>query len=229
MINWHDPSIVLKDYIALIKLNHALAGIYIWETVFTAGFELDVLRRKRPYRWTIWLYLGTRYTGLLAFIFFFVNTDGPRLPSIHNRAFRKRAAPTTLSHTLICDFAPSGLTIDVFYDTTLETCIVSDTHKGLVNAVGVLVVDVVLLMTMLIGLLRCAHKSPNGIWKLLYEHCIIWIFLALITEIPTVVFLILNLNDAWNEMLNGAAITVISIGAARMYRSLSISLTECPL
>src|SRR6266851_1816819 len=26
-----------------------------WETVFTAGFELDVLRRKRPYRWTIWV------------------------------------------------------------------------------------------------------------------------------------------------------------------------------
>ncbi|KAI9510093.1 hypothetical protein F5148DRAFT_1182393 [Russula earlei] len=86
-------------------------------------------------------------------------------------------------------------------------------------------------MTMLIGLLRCAHKSPNGIWKLLYQHCIIWIVLALITEIPTVVFLILNLNDAWNEMLNGAAIAIISIGAARMYRSLSIngSLTEYPL
>ncbi|KAI9510092.1 hypothetical protein F5148DRAFT_1182386, partial [Russula earlei] len=55
MVNFHDPSVVLKDYIALIKLNHALAGIYIWETVFTAGFELDVLRRKRPYRWTIWV------------------------------------------------------------------------------------------------------------------------------------------------------------------------------
>ena len=26
-----------------------------WETVFTAGFELDVLQRKRPYRWTIWV------------------------------------------------------------------------------------------------------------------------------------------------------------------------------
>lgn len=26
-----------------------------WETLLTAGFELDVLRRKRPYRWTIWV------------------------------------------------------------------------------------------------------------------------------------------------------------------------------
>jgi hypothetical protein len=28
---------------------------FSWETVFTAGFELDVLKRKRPYMWTIWV------------------------------------------------------------------------------------------------------------------------------------------------------------------------------
>ena len=28
-----------------------------WEIMLTAGFELDVLRRKRPYRWTIWVRL----------------------------------------------------------------------------------------------------------------------------------------------------------------------------
>ena len=31
-----------------------LATKLSWETVSTAGFELDVLRRKRPYKWTIW-------------------------------------------------------------------------------------------------------------------------------------------------------------------------------
>ena len=68
-----------------------------WELVFTAGFELDVLRRKRPYRWTIWVNsllhigpyhrlnessynLGTRYTGLLGFICLLVGLDGPRVP-----------------------------------------------------------------------------------------------------------------------------------------------------
>ncbi|KAI0248208.1 hypothetical protein BJV78DRAFT_1238863, partial [Lactifluus subvellereus] len=55
MVNWNDPSVLYKDYLAMIKLDHAIAGIYIWETVFTAGFELDVLRGKRPYRWTIWV------------------------------------------------------------------------------------------------------------------------------------------------------------------------------
>lgn len=60
--------------VALVKLYHAVGGIFMcvrlykqtrrkwvlistcsWETVITAGFELDVLRRKRPYRWTIWV------------------------------------------------------------------------------------------------------------------------------------------------------------------------------
>jgi hypothetical protein len=80
MVNWQDPSLLFNDYIALIKLNHALAGIFIWEIVTTLSFEWDVLRGKRPYRWTIWLYLGTRYTGLLTFIIFFIDTDGPRVP-----------------------------------------------------------------------------------------------------------------------------------------------------
>jgi len=43
-----------------------------------------------------------------------------------------------------------------------------------------------------------------------------------------VVFLILDLNDPWNEMLTGVSLTILTIGAARMYRSLSKrgSLTE---
>jgi hypothetical protein len=62
--------------VAFIKLGHSIAGVYMfvfvfndrkacalisscndlsWETVITAGFELDVFRGKRPYRWTIWV------------------------------------------------------------------------------------------------------------------------------------------------------------------------------
>ena len=64
--------------VAFIKLTHVIGGIYMcvrlcwqeaqtdielqqlnlrWETVFTADFELDMLRRKRPYKWTIWVSL----------------------------------------------------------------------------------------------------------------------------------------------------------------------------
>jgi hypothetical protein len=66
--------------VVLLKLDHTLAGIYIWEIAFTMGFELEILRGKRPYRWTIWLYLGTRYVGLASFIVFFIDTDGGKVP-----------------------------------------------------------------------------------------------------------------------------------------------------
>jgi len=254
MVNWHDPALLFKDYFALIKLNHALAGVFIWETVFTTGFELDALRGKRRYGWTIWLYLGTRYTGLLAFILFFLNKDGPRVPckpmmiasfalpyacwAFASLIIAIRVIAIWNRNLIVSSIAlgvwAGGLAlnirsltqIDGIYNPLLETCIIEGTHRGLVNALGVLVVDVVLLVTMLIGLLRYANRSSTGIWKVLYQQCIIWIFLAGIAEVPVVVFLILNLNDAWNEMFTGAAITILSIGAARMYRSLSGCLTE---
>jgi len=47
------------------------------------------------------------------------------------------------------------------------------------------------------------------------------LMLAAIAEIPPVVFLLLNLNDVWNEMFAAPAIAILSIAAARMYRSLS--------
>ncbi|KAH9170126.1 hypothetical protein EDB89DRAFT_2191177 [Lactarius sanguifluus] len=275
MVNWHDPVLVLRDYLVLIKLNHSLAGIYIWETVFTMGFELDVLRGKRPYKWTIWPYLGTRYFGLAAFIVFFVDTDGGKVPCqpliVANYAlpyiswafasliivirvqvlFQHRTAThdtecTPLQHcdmespyyhVVNCDRNIVGWSraqytkyvsyshslhatvsrprvlilkdltmVDASYDPILQTCITLKTHRGLTNSIAVLVVDI----------------------KFDRYMCIIWIALAGIAEIPPVVFLILNLNDPWNEMFTGVAITILSIGAARMYRTLSKrgSLTE---
>ena len=94
-------------YVRLLSRRvHTDLGVYIfsWETVFTMGFELDVLRGKRPYRWTIWvshpsqlinahhlngrqLYLGTRYVGLASFVVFFIDTDSGKVPCHVSRIF----------------------------------------------------------------------------------------------------------------------------------------------
>ncbi|KAI0248179.1 hypothetical protein BJV78DRAFT_1363709 [Lactifluus subvellereus] len=249
MVNWHDPTVINKDYLALIKLDHALAGIYIWETVFTMGFELDVLRGKRPYKWTIWLYLGTRYTALLAFILYIIDTDGGKVPcepfeiAIFALAYANWAFASLIivlrviaiwNHKKIPSRLAIGVwlvglalniysltTMNVSYNATPGTCTISSLHKLLVNSVGVLVVDVVLLMSMLIGLLRFTHRSSTGIWHLLYQQCIIWIALAGMAEVPFLVLISLDLNDSLNYMFSGVTMTILSIGAARMYRSLS--------
>jgi hypothetical protein len=107
------------------------------------------------------------------------------------------------------------------FNPLVNACVVAHTHDALANSITVLVVDIVLLLTMLIGLLRHANKNPSGVWNLLYQQCIIWIVVAAIAEIPIMVFLILDLNDVWNEMLAVPGITILSIAASRMYRSLS--------
>ncbi|KAI9456848.1 hypothetical protein BJY52DRAFT_1417004 [Lactarius psammicola] len=268
MVNWQDPILILRDALALIKLLHAAAGLYIWETVFTAGFELSILRGKRPYRWTIWLYLGTRYTCLLMFIVFFINNDGggqvscqPLIIADFALAYAcwafasliivLRVQVLTVQHgdtkvlnvarfriaiwnrntivsAIVLSMWLAGLGIEATYDSVVGACIVLKTHSGLASAATSMAVDTMLLVAMLIGLLRHAHRSSTGIWNLLYKQCIIWMILAAIAEIPPVVFLILNLNDVWNEMFPVIGITILSICATRMYRSLSKhgSLTE---
>jgi hypothetical protein len=60
--------------------------------------------------------------------------------------------------------------VESTFNSLLETCIVGQTQRGLLNAAGVLVVDLVLLVAMLIGLLRHAQRSTGDIWRLLYRQ-----------------------------------------------------------
>jgi hypothetical protein len=59
------------------------------------------------------------------------------------------------------------------YNPIVDACVILHTRRALTNAIGVLVVDVVLLLTMLIGLLLHAHRHSTGIWKLLYQQVIL--------------------------------------------------------
>jgi hypothetical protein len=67
--------------------------------------------------------------------------------------------------------------LETTYNPIPETCVILHTHRGLANATGILVVDVMLLLTMLIGLLRHPHKSSTGMWKFLYQQVILDYFL----------------------------------------------------
>ncbi|KAH9954914.1 hypothetical protein BGW80DRAFT_381370 [Lactifluus volemus] len=249
MVNWHDPTVLEEDNFVVLKLNHVIAGIYIWETMCTAEYELDVLRGKRPYKRTIWLYLGTRYTGLLAFILYFIDIDTHiKIPCqvVGTTSVILRYASLEFALLLIAlrviaiwdrNIFVSSLAIGTWlvnlglsiynivelrtsYDPFLETCNRINLHKYLPNTVAQLVVDVVLLMSMLIGLRRCSHGSSTGLWQLLYQQCIIWIFLATISDVPVMVLQILNLNNPMIQLFTNVTLSITSIASARMYRSL---------
>jgi len=58
----------------------------------------------------------------------------------------------------------------VKYNPKIDACAVTDTHRAFANGIGILVVDVMLLLTMLTGLLRYAYMNSTGIWKFLYRQ-----------------------------------------------------------
>jgi hypothetical protein len=60
--------------------------------------------------------------------------------------------------------------IEAGFNPLVNACVVTKTHQGLVNALAVLVADMVLLLIMLIGLLRHKSRRSTGLWKLLYQQ-----------------------------------------------------------
>jgi len=110
--------------------------------------------------------------------------------------------------------------IGAVYNPEFDVCLIVNSHSGMVSVVAIPVADTILLSMMFVGLLRREHGCKTGLWQVLYRQCIIWMIVAAIAEIPPMVFLILNLNAAWNEMFPQVAGAILSICASRMYRSL---------
>jgi len=106
---------------------------------------------------------------------------------------------------------------------TQSVCVVLNSESTKLNVTATLVTDVVLLVIMLVGLLRLRlHGSTMfGLWKVLWSQGLIWLFLATVAELPSAVFVGLNLNGPFNLMFQTPALIGMSIAATRMYRSLA--------
>ncbi|KAI0259045.1 hypothetical protein BC834DRAFT_666491 [Gloeopeniophorella convolvens] len=246
-----SESSLITDYLAVVKLIHVLGGLCIWEVASTCYFELDVLRGKRPYRWTIWVYLFCRIACITTFACLFIEKDMGsghidcrgwdtamyffsyltlalasflillRIFAIWNR--NKWVSLLSISVwllSIILNIRDLFLAHTV-WDSTVQACRPTNTSLILDNMIGILVSDIVLLVTMLVGLWRIRGAGRYGLWRLLYHQGILWLALASIAEVLPVVFVSLNINDAFNLMFQPIELTILSVGATRMYRGLS--------
>ncbi|KAI0287065.1 hypothetical protein BC826DRAFT_77709 [Russula brevipes] len=68
MTNFRDPAAIARDTKTMFKFWHTIDGLYVWEFLTTLSYEWSVIRRRRPYRWPIWIYSLTRVFALLAVI-----------------------------------------------------------------------------------------------------------------------------------------------------------------
>ncbi|KAI0056988.1 hypothetical protein BV25DRAFT_1920530 [Artomyces pyxidatus] len=270
MVNWQDPALLLKDYrtclfygsrylrvlhpgivaVAVIKLDHVLGGIYMWEIVTSLDYEWSIVAGKRPYGWTLWVYLLCRWSALIAWAILFGGLDSSAPinceawnSSFYSFAFISLGSASFLIVLRIYAIWDKSLPIMVIavavwlasvalnirgiavgrsvYNPTTASCLNLDTNSSFANAVGILASDVILLLLMLAGLIRARTARKFGLWKLLFHQGVAWLSIAAIAEVPTVVFVALNLNDAWNLMFQPVELLILVVGATRMYRSLT--------
>ncbi|KAI0044166.1 hypothetical protein FA95DRAFT_1608784 [Auriscalpium vulgare] len=251
MTNFHDPAVIQADYLSFIKFLHLVDGIYIWEYFMSLDYEWSVLTGKRPYRWTIWIYSITRIGALMTVVMNLIGFNVTsemncqtwivfqlmfayvalvaasslivlRIAAIWNRNHFAVALAVATWSTNVGFLLHDIITSRSVWNPTAASCTFVDTVHSRNNIIVTFTTDFVLCCIVIAGLLRMRRlHGTTGIWSLLYKQGLIWLGLATVAMIPSTVFIILNLNDPWNLMFQTPSLTVMSIGATRMYRALS--------
>jgi len=104
-----------------------------------------------------------------------------------------------------------------------NSCSLPNAESNIATIISMFITDFLLLVTMLIGLLRMRHGGGGtlALGRLLWTQGVIWLSLATAAELPPLVFICLNLNDAFNLVFMMPSLITMSIAATRMYRSLA--------
>ncbi|KAI0257954.1 hypothetical protein BC834DRAFT_976124 [Gloeopeniophorella convolvens] len=274
MTNWQDPARVTTDYMALIKLAHVTIGILIWELVINLPFNISIFTGKRKVRWTFMLYLGCRWWPILCVAIMLVGLDVSHkincvgwIVSVFSFAYLSlifASALIVLRISAIWDYnkfamglaslawlASTGSYIYCMYtlptpeaETNTRTLSGDHSSRG-VNILIVLATDVCLLGLVLGGLLRWNGEwSARGIRRFLYNQGLIWLVVVTLSDVPMVVFILLDLNGAYRErrralyislllmrrrrlldplnlMAQVPALVMMALGAAHIYRGLA--------
>jgi len=251
MVDFRDPSVLLLDYIALLKICHTLGGLYIWEFVTTLDYEWRVIQGHQPYRWTIWIYSFTRLSTLAAvignitslnitgqtncqalstisFIFAYMTSVSSslliilRIIAIWNKN-KVIVSLVTIIWVANISFIIYGIIqLRSAWISAQRVCSIPDYESNKVTIIFMVITDCFLLTVMVIGLLRMRIHGAGtfSLGQLLWKQGIIWLLLATVADLPPVVFICLNLNNAFNMMFLMPSMIIMSIAATRMYRSL---------
>jgi hypothetical protein len=252
MVDFQNPAVIEKDFLAVVKLWHLVDGIFLWEFFITLDYEWSIIRGHRPYRWTIWIYSLARVCTLISVILNMLAFDSStpincQLWVIFELIFASlafAAASILIVLRIIAIWNGNRIAVAIAicawnanvaflihnitrlhaaWVPTQSVCVVLNTESTRKNVTATLVTDVVLLLTMLVGLLRMRlhGNSMFGLAEILWRQGLIWLFLATVAEVTPAVFIGLNLNGPFNLMFQTPALIGMSIAATRMYRSLT--------
>ncbi|KAF8490682.1 hypothetical protein F5888DRAFT_1807966 [Russula emetica] len=245
MTNFSDFAVQLKDFEALQNFWHITNGIYLWEYITTLDFELDIIRGRRSYRWTIWIYSLARTALLISIILNFVglNVTTPVNCQVLVTLQVAVAYVSLVSASLLVTIRMLiYLQLRATWDPTVQACVILNSEEIKPTLITTLITDTILLVTMLVGLFRLLTDGSCGsrLIRLLWKQGIIWLLIATVAGVPPVasstsfpVYLLshrymndpgihfLNLNAPFNLMFQLPAVIINTIAATRIYRSLA--------
>ncbi|KAH9962909.1 hypothetical protein BC827DRAFT_179781 [Russula dissimulans] len=245
MVNSHDPVVVQRDYTTLIHLMHFLDGVFLWEFFTSMKFEWEHLTGKKKFKWTLLLYSWSRICavgGTICNLIGFNVTHSINCQQwitwnlIFNFAsFTCASMLNTLRviavwncniiiAVLVFGMGLASIGFLVYGVTTVRsgwstTCYIEKTNQFRNPITVSLFIHIAQLIIMLIGLLRC-HRTRSGIVRFLYIQGLMCFLAATLAEIPSAVFVNLNLNDPSNFMFQYFSLYAMVICATRMYRNL---------
>ncbi|KZV75845.1 hypothetical protein PENSPDRAFT_731511 [Peniophora sp. CONT] len=263
-VNWNAPNVLAEQSFDFVNLQHAVGGFYIWELLLGFAYDRELLRRPLTHglaRWGKWVYLACRYSALGAVITTFIGFDGASevwVVFVFIWAFSAVVLASSLIairviaiwHTSVVMIGLCALVltahlatlayqfshIDATWVPANSACAVMNTQTNNANITATFFTDLFLLLAMLIGLLRWrdARRASGGIWRVLWNQGLIWLALATIAEVPSMVFVWLNLNrHEPGELIPGGLqmfftpeMIILVVGATRMYRALSSHFTS---
>ncbi|KAI9510389.1 hypothetical protein F5148DRAFT_1336884 [Russula earlei] len=185
MANHNDPSVIAQDSWTMAKLFLALDGLYMWEFFTTLDYEWSVIQKRRPYRWTIWLYSLTRVTTLIAVVMDLISLDVTHPINCQIFAYMAIATASLL------------IVLRVYSEARRLTTLSSIVNRRLF--IMLLCTDIVLLLIMLVGLLRwhLGDGDDSPLARFLWIQGLVWFLIATVSYFLPVVFISLNINGKY--------------------------------
>ncbi|KAI0309962.1 hypothetical protein OF83DRAFT_1179041 [Amylostereum chailletii] len=225
MTNWRGTNSLLKDYGGAVNLIYATCGIVLWEIISTLTYEWTVLSRKRPYRWTIWHYtivfLICAYVSVALGSFLVVL----RVIAIWERNILVSVFSSLLWLTSIALNFREPFIVTSSWNTSVNACDLVVGNTFIVNVPMMVVSDILLLLLVLAGLVRKPEARGQGVFRFLYYQGIVWLVVATLAGVPSLVLVALDFNDPLDLLLQPILHRTLeirrSICSTRMYRALA--------
>ncbi|KAH9974552.1 hypothetical protein BGW80DRAFT_1301098 [Lactifluus volemus] len=248
MVDWHNPSTIVAEYTAWVKLLHVIDGVYLWEFICNLSFEWSLLRGRRQWRWTAAFYIACRlatiaevvsnivgfdvtspinckiWSQLLALFVYAAGTLSLSLYAVRSVAVWQRSLLITIISGAII-LANFGAWIrrivqaDAVWNPQTMACLRIHTDRALLNNMMLLSAEVIFFVLMASGIY---YRNPGPrAFRIMCREGLLWLVVAILVQIIPTSFLLLNLNDVMNVMFITPSVVCTSIGATRMYRTLS--------